>query len=137
MDAHELEARFTDRLERHSQQFTLRLNGLILVFCLLLGCWNFYQAQSIPRYTDIFDQMLGGKSLPALSNTVIRLAAPCFALAITLPWVAVGVFFALGRKPHSTWIMLGVLLVIGLQLLATRAALWLPLRSIITEMSSP
>ena len=135
METEELQKRVAD-LEQQNKQLAQSVSGLLLLACLILGLWNIYQALAIPKFGEIFEQMLGGKALPAVSTAVLNLQMPLTVLALALPMAAIAAFFTLGRRPSGLWPMLLIFLVIGVQLLITRNALWQPLVSIVSDMSS-
>ena len=135
MDFVQLEDRISE-LERQNRHLASALGALLLLGCLLLGVWNLYQTQSITRYSEIYEQMLDGTELPALTTFMMRSTPALFAAAAALPVAALAVFLSVGRRPVGLALLLGILLLTGLQIFLTRTGLWLPLYQIITGMSS-
>jgi type II secretory pathway component PulF len=126
-----------ENLEAQNRQLCFAVCATITSICAALGIWNLYQALAIPKFSEIFDQMLNGKALPALSTAVLNHSTGLIILAIVLPLAAIGIFLGRGRKVSSLWLLIGILLAIFLQLVVTRFALWVPLTQIISDMSSP
>ena len=134
MGNQELEQRLQS-LEVQLRRNSAAVGGMLLIACILLGLWNLHVAMLIPKFQEIYLQMLDGKELPQNSQFVLDSSAVLFALAVALPLGASLTFFTIGRTlvGHST--LLAILLVTGLQIYLTRTALWEPMVNIISDMT--
>jgi hypothetical protein len=119
----EIAAKFTD--------LAVGLKGLFGLVLLILSIPNIIAARSIPVFQSIFQDALPGKPLPAVTLAVIGHPGLLEILAVALP-IAAMIVIVPGEHVRL-WVAIGTLigLAIGLQVMLTTFALYIPMLTII------
>ncbi len=97
---------------------------------------NIHCAFGIPKFQQIYQDMLMGKPLPQVTEFVVRFQIVFEALSILLPVLALGSVAARGTT-RPLYVVGGVVLGIFVQIFFQWFALTLPLFGIIKEMQAP
>jgi len=124
-------------------QLSARIDDVILgmkwmfaLFLIVISVPNLIAALTIPRFAMIFQDALPGKPLPLL--TLFMIAHSGLLQLLALAWPIAGVTFIFREKRVRVWTVAAALIAggIGLQLLLTQTALFMPMVGLITGMSN-
>ena len=134
------EAEFSHRLEllekRQDRLLSMVIYVMLAVFVLIsIAC--FLQYSVVPKYRQIFEQMLGSSTeLPGFSRLVLTIY-PVASIVSLLAAIVISAWVWLGKKDiRMIRLLLVAILVNGAQFVILRFALFLPWVKIISDLTS-
>lgn len=110
------------------------VRSVALVFILILSYFNIRLAFQIGNFHAIFEDMLGGKPLPAITELVIQSRLICILLALAIPVAAIAVVALVRSHKAALYFLSGLMVVIFIQIHLTWSGLFAPLMTIISGM---
>ena len=119
-----------------AEQFTaltLAVKIGFLAVALGISYFNIRLAWMLPKFDQMFRDMLGGKPLPSLTTAVLKCHLPLLGLSICILAGALGAFFH-HRPVWAVFIISGALLAAIIQLVITWQAITMPFVQIIELM---
>lgn len=123
-----------EALRAEVRGLSLALRIVCFSILLAISALNSRAAASIPKFEQIFSDMLGGRPLPALTQWVVENQSLLAQAAIVVFVLGMG---ALMMRPARAVIAIAVLALLALvQFLAIAMALLLPLVTITTQISA-
>jgi type II secretory pathway component PulF len=125
-------------LEKKQDRLLSMVIYVMLVVFVLISIACFLQYSVVPKYRQIFEQMLGSPDkLPGFSRLVLKIS-PVASIVSLLAAIAVSAWVWLRKKDVGMiQLLLVAVLVNGAQFVILRFALFLPWVKIISDISSP
>ncbi len=111
------------------------VRGIVCVLVLGISCFNILSASSIGKFAEIFNDMLAGQPLPALSTLVLTCRQALLVLSLLIPIAAIALLFWRNRIV-PIYLSAGLVLLAMFQLFFTVIAMMLPLIDIVKGMSA-
>ncbi len=104
------------------------------LFLVVMSVPNVIATFAIPEFRQIFQDALPGKPLPEI--TLLLIGGYWFFQLLSLAWPIVGLIVIVRGKRIRNWTIGGVLLIfaIGLQLMLTECAMFLPMVGLMVGM---
>ncbi len=123
----------------------IQINRLewVLVMFLLCGLGFFClvalnSSLMVPKFTEIFQAMLGSRSLPTLTQFIINFSNTGLPpiLAVAIPFTAAALL-VIKRKTFTAWLIaIGVMFLLIVISAITTMAMFAPMIAIITELNN-
>ncbi|PTX99230.1 hypothetical protein DB345_02320 [Spartobacteria bacterium LR76] len=121
--------------QKEIRQISIGVRTLAVVFIVVLDYLNLRLALMINSFGRIFNDMLGGKPLPALTQFIV--ANELLFVTLALAFLAGAVCIAIFVRNHLIALLSlsAILLVIGVQLILTLSGLYAPLQQTVAGLS--
>jgi hypothetical protein len=101
---------------------------------LALSCLNIPSAFAIEKFMAIFNDMLAGKPLPAVTAIIVTLRMPLVFLSVLIPAAAIALLFVRSLVA-PVYVSVGLAMVALGQVFVTVVALFLPLLDVVRNMT--
>jgi len=121
---------------REIRSLALGVRAVALIFTLILSYFNIRLAFHISGFQTIFSDMLGGKPLPLITDLIIRAKPIWICSSIVFAIAAIAAILLVRSHKHALFATAGITAAIFLQIILIWTALFAPLQSIISNMSS-
>lgn len=99
-------AEFMEKMQKIKNKVVSAMTYPIVVMVMAIGIVGFLFTQIIPRFEEIFDELLDGETLPALTTFIMGVSESLMTNGLTFIAVAVGLVIAvvaLGRFPKGRY----------------------------------
>jgi hypothetical protein len=119
---------------RQADSLSRALRFTLCALVLGISCFNILSAFTIGKFAAIFNDMLAGKPLPALTAMILTLRPALAVLSLLIPLTAVALLFVRSLLV-PVYVSVALALVAMFQLFVTHIAMMLPLLNIVQGMS--
>lgn len=111
------------------------VRAVALALTVIVSYFNVRLALQINHFGRIFDDMLGGKPLPTITNIVLHNNTVFLLLALAVPVAAIAVVAMVRNHKYALYGLAALMVVAFLELHLVWTGLFAPLMSIVSGMS--